>query len=81
MPQPPPPKRGAGGDGMLPTELLEQLNEEIALVTFLEEHLGITRSAESPYGAFAMEHGVEIFRTTARWARSVIERLQGDEVS
>ncbi len=59
-------------------ELLQQIE---SYIPFLEEHLGIARLEESPYGAFAMEHGVETYKTTARWARSVIERLQGGEVS
>jgi DNA-binding PadR family transcriptional regulator len=59
-------------------ELLQQIEDYIP---FLEEHLGITSLEESPYGAFAMEHGVETYKTTARWARSVINRLQDNKVS
>lgn len=45
----------------------------------LEEHIISVRSMGSPYGAFALEHGLEMYRVHARWARHVIEQLQDDQ--
>jgi len=44
----------------------------------LQEHLNAAREAESPYGAFAMEHGIEMYQAYARWAKHVIDRLEGN---
>ena len=44
----------------------------------LQEHLNAAREAESPYGAFAMEHGMEVYQAYARWAKHVIDQLQRD---
>jgi len=44
----------------------------------LQEHLKAAREAESPYGAFAMEHGIEVYQAYARWAKHVIDRLEGN---
>lgn len=44
----------------------------------LQEHLGTAREAESPYGAFAVEHGIEVYKAYARWAKHVIDRLEGN---
>ncbi len=57
MPQPPPPpKRGMGGEDMLPSEVFEQLNEEIALVTFIDEHLGHSVVLSSGYKLWSREN-------------------------
>jgi DNA-binding PadR family transcriptional regulator len=44
----------------------------------LQEHLNTAREAESPYGAFAMEHGIEVYQAYARWTKHVIARLAGN---
>jgi DNA-binding PadR family transcriptional regulator len=58
--------------------LKEFLQQTEAYIPSLQEHLENSRKSESPYGAFAMEHGIELYKTHARWAKHVIKQLEGD---
>ncbi len=59
--------------------LKEFLQQVESYIPDLHEHLENARKSESPYGAFAMEHGIELYKTHARWAKHVIDRLEGNQ--
>ena len=54
-------------------ELLMQLK---SYIPSLQEHLDTARTTESPYDAFAIEHGIEMYQVYIRWAKHVIDRLE-----
>ena len=56
-------------------ELLIQLENYIPS---LQEHLDTERLAESPYDAFSIEYGIEMYQVYTRWAKHVIDQLEGN---
>ncbi len=57
-------------------EFLQQIE---SYIPDLREHLENARKSESPYGAFAVEHGIELYKTHARWAKHVVDRIEGNQ--
>ena len=53
--------------------LLQQIE---VYIPSLQEHLDNMKDESSPYGTFAMQHGIETYQAHARWARRVIDQLQ-----
>ena len=53
--------------------LLQQIE---AYIPSLQEYLDNMKNESSPYGVFAMQHGIEMYQAHARWARRVIDQLQ-----
>ncbi len=76
--------RFAFGGGVLGREwalgFLDEFATQIeSYVLSLEERLEALGERGAPYGRYALEQGVAMYRATGRWARRVIEELQKEE--
>ncbi|MFC1717850.1 PadR family transcriptional regulator [Candidatus Poribacteria bacterium] len=49
-----------------------------AYIPSLQEQFEEIRDSGVLYGAFALEHGIEMYKTNIRWARHVIKQLQSE---
>ena len=58
--------------------LREFLSRVEAYMPSLQGHFNTVRTEASPYGAFALENGIEVYHAHIRWAKHVIKQLQGN---
>ena len=58
--------------------LKELLIQRENYITSLQEHLDTKRLAESPYDAFSIDYGIEMYQVYTRWAKHVIDQLEGN---